>query len=187
MPGSFGPISPEDADLGLARGTVRLHAHTPAWPIAFATEVERLRAAVGDHFSVIEHVGSTAIDGMRAKPIVDMMAAVASLDAARALISPIEALGYEYRPDAPPLDRVFFAKGPRHRRTHHLSLTQLNSEYWFRTLLFRDYLRAHAETAQEYRSLKEELARAFAEDRGSYTVGKAAFVESVLALARSSR
>ncbi len=181
---SSDPDSSEYGDLGLARGTVRLHAPSPDWPLAFAREAERLRATLGEHLSVIEHVGSTSIPGMPAKPIVDMMAAVATLDRARTLIPSIEALGYEYRPDAPPPDRVFFAKGPRSRRTHHLSLAEPTSNFWARTLLFRDYLRTRPETAQQYRSLKEDLARTYAEDRSSYTAGKAAFVESVLALAR---
>jgi GrpB-like predicted nucleotidyltransferase (UPF0157 family) len=186
MRDSSDPEGSEHVDLGLARGSVRLHAPSLEWPLAFAREIERLRAAVGEHVSMIEHVGSTSIPGMPAKPIVDMMAAVATLNSARALIPRLEVLDYEFRPDAPPPDRVFFAKGPRHRRTHHLSLAEPTSDYWARTLLFRDYLRTHPEAAQQYRSLKEDLARAHAEDRGSYTAGKAAFVESVLALARSA-
>lgn len=186
MRDSFDPESSEHGDLGLARGSVRLHAPSLEWPLAFAREAERLRTTVGEHLSMIEHVGSTSIPGMPAKPIVDMMAAVTDLDSARALIPKFEALDYEFRPDEPPPDRVFFAKGPRSRRTHHLSLTRQDSDYWSRTLLFRDYLRAHPEASQQYRSLKEDLARAYAEDRGSYTAGKAAFVESVLALARSA-
>lgn len=84
-------------------------------------------------------------------------------------------------------DRIFLAKGPRTRRTHHLSLTEPNSDHWQRNLLFRDYLRAHPEIAEEYRNLKQELARKYPENRASYTIAKNSFVEQTIESARAGR
>ena len=83
--------------------------------------------------------------------------------------------------------RFFFAKGPRSRRTHHLSLTEINSEHWCRSLLFRDCLRTHPEVAEDYRVLKLKLAQKHPEDRESYTVGKDRFIEQVIESARAGR
>jgi GrpB-like predicted nucleotidyltransferase (UPF0157 family) len=122
---------------------------------------------------------------MAAKPIIDLMCAVASLDKARALRPRLEALGYEYRPDESVPGRLFFAKGPRSNRTHHLSLSEPSSTFYKEKLLFRDYLRTHADAAEEYRGLKEGLADRYAANRALYTEGKKAFVERILALAGS--
>ena len=73
-------------------------------------------------------------------------------------------------------DRIFLAKGSRTQRTHYLSLTEPTSDHWQRSRLFRDYLRAHPEIAEEYRKLKQELARKHPEDRESYTIGKIGFI-----------
>jgi GrpB-like predicted nucleotidyltransferase (UPF0157 family) len=171
--------------LGLARGTVRLAPYDPAWRDLFAAEAARLRAALGGRVLVIEHVGSTSIPGMDAKPILDMMAAVPTLAEADRLVPLVEALGYELRPDPEIPERRFFVRGRTTRRTHHFSLAEPASRYWRDTLLFRDWLRAHPEAAEEYRALKHALAARHATDREKYTNGKEAFVHAVLARARA--
>src|ERR1051325_5102018 len=85
-------------------------------------------------------------------------------------------VGYEYRPDESVPGRLFFAKGPRSNRTHHLSLSEPGSTFYKEKLLFRDYLRSHADAAEEYRGLKEGLADRYAANRALYTEGKKAFV-----------
>jgi len=171
--------------LGLERGKVLVVPYRPGWKSAFRREAALLRSTFGGAVLGVEHIGSTAVEGMAAKPIIDLMCAVAGLDGARAFRPRLEALGYEYRPDEAVPDRLFFAKGPRERRTHHLSLTEPGSTFYEEKLLFRDYLRTHASAAEEYRRLKAGLAGRHASDRASYTEGKRAFVERILALARS--
>ena len=171
--------------IGLERGKVLVVPYQTGWKSAFRREAALLRSTFGAGLLRVEHIGSTAIEGMAAKPIIDLMCAVACLDGARAFRPRLEALGYEYRPDEALPDRLFFAKGPRSRRTHHLSLSEPGSRFYEEKLLFRDYLRAHAEAAEEYRRLKEGLAGRYAADRASYTEGKRVFVERILALARA--
>lgn len=92
----------------------------------------------------------------------------------------LEGMGYEHRGDGGVRGRILLAKGPRSRRTHHLSLVEPTSDHWRRSLLFRDYLRAHPKAAGEYRKLKRELARRYPEDRESYTAGKDGFIERAI-------
>ena len=140
----------------------------------------------------IEHFGSTAVPGLAAKPIVDLLVEVTDLEATRARVAPVlEAQGYDYfwRPthgdDGPPFYAWFIKRDPRTgARTHHIHMVEAGfAEHWDR-LLFRDYLREHPEVAGEYERLKRELASASSHDRVSYTSGKTAFVQRVTARAK---
>jgi GrpB-like predicted nucleotidyltransferase (UPF0157 family) len=173
--------------LGLARGTVQVVPYQAAWRRLFEDEAAQLRAALGEPALVIEHVGSTAIEGMDAKPIIDLMAAVPSLERAAGLVPVLEGLGYEHRGDGGSPGRLFFAKGPASRRTHHLSLVEPTSAFWRETLLFRDYLRSHPEAAEAYRRLKHGLAAQHRSDRGAYTGGKETFIQDILDAAGGQR
>ena len=149
------------------------------------SESARLYRLLGPAVKQIEHIGSTAIPGMESKPIIDMMASLADMSGSAALIPVLEANGYEYRPDSSLPERIFFANGPRHSRTHHFSLTVEGSRFWDDHLLFRDYLRSNPGTMTAYRAIKQDLAKRFAEDRPSYTRGKEQFVQEILKAARS--
>jgi GrpB-like predicted nucleotidyltransferase (UPF0157 family) len=173
--------------VGLRRGSVCLAPYRAEWKELFEEEAARLRAVLGDKVLRVEHVGSTAVEGIEAKPLIDMMAAVESLDEARDLVPVLEGTGYEHRGNGGVEGSIFLAKGPRSRRTHHLSLTETTSDHWQRSILFRDYLRAHPEVAEEYGELKWELARKYPEDRDSYTAGKDRFIEQVIESARTGR
>jgi GrpB-like predicted nucleotidyltransferase (UPF0157 family) len=131
----------------------------------------------------IEHFGSTAVPGLAAKPIIDILIAVASLAVAKAtMVDPITSLGYLYWAENPKSDRMFFVKGmPPHgaRRTHHVHITELGGEMCRRRLAFRDHLRAHPDEARRYEALKYELADRFANDRERYTDEKTEYLESV--------
>jgi GrpB-like predicted nucleotidyltransferase (UPF0157 family) len=136
----------------------------------------------------MEHVGSTAVPGLGAKPIIDIMVAVSRLADAQACIEPLQSLGYEYVPeyeDELP-ERRYFRKGPLEKQTHHLHMVELTSEFWERHLLFRDYLRTHPQEAQQYHKLKKELAAKFGSDTVAYTDAKTPFIRSVEAKARAS-
>ena len=154
------------------------------WPALFEQEAERLRQALGDKALRIEHIGSTSVPGLAAKPIIDILVAVVSLAQAEASIPDLEVLGYQHRShDAIP-ERLFLAKesAPEHR-THHLSLAEPESGFWENHLAFRDYLRVHDELAAEYVELKQRLAVEFARTGELDRDGKTEFVARVLQLA----
>ena len=158
--------------------------YDPRWPAMFAEEAALLRQALdADLLIGVEHFGSTAIPGMAAKPIIDILIAVRSLAEARAtMVEPLRRLDYVFWADNPKTDRMFFVKGmPPYgaRRTHHVHITEPTGEMWSR-LTFRDYLRTHPDEAQRYERLKRALAVVHHADREAYTDAKAAFVEEIL-------
>ena len=133
----------------------------------------------------IEHVGSTAIPGLAAKPVIDIVVSVTSLADDEAKISALSALGYDCRGENGIPGRLFFRKGlVEFKRTHHLHLVEVGHEQWVSMLAFRDYLRSHPGDAQRYESLKRALAEKFRDNRRAYTNGKAEFVHAVLAKAK---
>ncbi len=168
----------------MASDDVELVDHDPHWPVLFAEEEARLRSVL-DPASIVdlEHFGSTAIPGICAKPIIDILIAVRSLDDARRLYPALlEPLGYVYWAENPKTDRMFFVKGMPpfgERRTHHVHVTEPDGEMWHR-LVFRDYLRARPDEAQAYQSLKRRLASEHATDREAYTDAKADYVAGVM-------
>ncbi len=170
--------------LGLKRGTVQVVPYDLRWPILYSAEVNRLRETLGERIGRAEHVGSTAIPGVDAKPIIDLVVAVSDIEAGAALVPELVLLGYEHRPEDSSSERIFLACGPRACRTHHLSLTTENSPFWVEKMLFRDYLRANPAVALEYCNLKRQLAARFSEDRRAYTAAKLPFVQQVLLLAK---
>lgn len=160
--------------------------YDPRWPQEYEEERRRILAAIGPTLVAIEHVGSTAVPGLGAKPIIDIMAAVARLDDARACVAPLQHIGYTYVPayEAELPERRYFRKGPPEGRTHHLHMVEFGSDFWQRHLRFREALRADPDAAREYERLKRALAAQYGTDRDGYTLAKTAFVESVLARPR---
>jgi len=160
--------------------------YDPAWPAAFERERDLLRWVLGDLLLEVEHIGSTAVPGLDAKPIIDIMAAVGRLDDAEAAASLLERLGYEYAPElnAAIPERRFFRKRASGRRTHHLHIVEPNCDFWRRHLLFRDYLRAHPAAARCYARLKRELAGRCGDDLHRYTDAKTPFIREIEARAR---
>jgi GrpB-like predicted nucleotidyltransferase (UPF0157 family) len=171
--------------LGLESGVVRLSPYQPVWQRLFKEEKERLQQAVGPYVLDIQHVGSTSIPGLVAKPILDIAIAVCDFEAATICIEPIEGLGYVYRGEFGIPRRHYFAKGEP--RTHHLHMNEIDSVDYENQILFRDYLIRHPDVAQAYAALKLDLARRFPADRDAYLAGKAPFIEHVLALARVAK
>jgi len=165
---------------------VEVEAYNPRWPGLFSEEKEHLLACLpAELIRRIEHFGSTAVPGLAAKPIIDMLVEVTSLDDTRERIVPIlEGQGYDYfwRPtwgdDTPPFYAWFIKRDGSGLRTHHIHMVERGFEHWER-LLFRDYLIKHPAVAQEYQRLKMELARDYPNDRVAYTKGKTEFVVQV--------
>jgi len=154
------------------------------WKDLYRREADLLHSTLGGKALRIEHIGSTAIPGMVAKPIIDIMVAVVSLAVAAELIPVVGSLGYEYKPHDTIPERVYFAKerSPEYR-THHLNLTALGSGFWIDQLAFRDYLRAHDESAAEYVDLKKHIAERYAQTHQLDREAKSEFVARVLELA----
>lgn len=158
----------------------------PGWPALFEAEQTRLRLALGHKLIRIEHMGSTAIPGLAAKPIIDLIAAARDLDDVRAWVEPLQTLGYTYisKYEAEMPERRFFQKyDAEGRRTHHLHIYDLPTFHARPERLFRDYVRAHPEVAQPYAQLKRSLAERLGHDRAAYTEAKTDFIQSVVARA----
>ncbi|MBC7811778.1 MAG: GrpB family protein [Burkholderiales bacterium] len=162
------------------------------WPAAFEAERVKLVAALGEHALAIEHIGSTSVEGLAAKPIIDIMIAVRSLaDADAHCIQPIVALGYEYCPqfeNMMPYRRYFRRLVPNARiprgDTHHIHLVEITHPFWQRHLLFRDYVRAHPDVRDAYADLKTGLV-ARLDDLAQYTDAKTAFIQDIEAKSRA--
>lgn len=164
---------PEDAP-------VKIVAYHPSWPPRFEVECEALVAAIGDWIAGgVHHVGSTAVPGLAAKPIIDILVGVESLETSRPCFERLGALGYHYAPHRAD-EMHWFCKPYPSRRTHHLHLVPADSPRFRAELAFRDYLRAHRETADEYGELKRLLAERFKHDRDAYTKGKSGFISGVV-------
>jgi GrpB-like predicted nucleotidyltransferase (UPF0157 family) len=166
---------------------VHIVDYDPTWPARFDSERQLLLAVLEPWLAgPIEHVGSTAVPGLRAKPIIDIMAPVRSLESSRPAIDAVAALHYRYFPYRPDTMHWFCKPSPE-ARTHHLHLIPVGSPLWAERLAFRDYLRGHPETAAEYAALKERLAEQHRFDREAYTDAKLPFIQGVLAIARAGR
>ena len=154
--------------------------YDPKWPSRFEAERMLLQPVLAPWLvGPIEHVGSTAIPGMPAKPVIDIMAAVETLEASRPAINALAKAGYAYFPYRPDIMH-WFCKPSAAFRTHHLHLVPLDSRRWLDCLAFRDAIRNSETLAAEYAVLKSRLAQDFGFDREAYTDGKTPFVERVL-------
>ncbi|MEH2083139.1 MAG: GrpB family protein [Nostoc sp.] len=167
---------------------VNIVEYDPCWQTLFTEEAERIWQALGNDFVVeIEHIGSTAVPGMAAKPVIDIMVGVRSLEDEKSAILALESLGYVYWRENPDPRRMFFVKGmPPYgkQRTHNIHIVEINSEFWERKL-FCDYLRKHPEEAKRYEVLKRDLAASFRSDREAYTNGKNEYIRAVMVKARN--
>ena len=160
--------------------SVHIADYDPAWPSLFEAERELIANALELWLvGPIEHVGSTAVPGLSAKPVIDIMAGVESLDASREAIAVVENIGYQYSPYRADVMHWFCKPSPAFR-THHLHLVPYLSELWTERLLFRDCLRSNPTVAHEYAELKLRLAEIYRFDRESYTEAKGPFVKRVL-------
>ncbi|MFB7629975.1 GrpB family protein [Streptomyces sp. NPDC056149] len=163
---------------------VQIVDYDPQWPVIFGRLAVVIREGLGPLVLHIEHVGSTAVPGLPAKPVVDMDAVIpAGADPAEA-IAALRPLGYVHEGDLGIPGREAFA-APEGAPAHHLYVCAADSPELARHLAFRDFLRARPESARRYGELKRELASRHRDDRSAYTVGKSAFIEDALAQARA--
>jgi GrpB-like predicted nucleotidyltransferase (UPF0157 family) len=172
---------PDASVLGAARTDVRLVPYDPRWVELYRIAVNELRDCLGCRVTAFEHIGSTAVPGLDAKPIIDIMAGVASLNLSKEFITDLQGIGYEHRNTDTVLGRLFFAKGPESNRTHNLSACETGSKFWLGRVAFRDALRINKECAQQYGALKRRLAQQYPHNRLAYTEAKEPFILSVMA------
>lgn len=135
-------MSEPHALVGLSRGTVRIDSHSADWSTAFEVEKRTLLSRLGPRLLRIEHIGSTAVPGLAAKPLIDMQAAVPPLSGLDSVLTDLAELGYCVMPERWYAGRFFLPKGPESHRTHHLNLVLSGSDDWLQPLMFRDRLRA---------------------------------------------
>ncbi|WDR06912.1 GrpB family protein [Devosia rhodophyticola] len=160
---------------------IHLFPYDPAWPNIYRTEEALVRSCLIRPPLLIEHMGSTAVPGLAAKPIVDIIVLVDELEHGRAAIPALETTGYSYWSANPDTTKLYLVKGlpPAPRRTHHLHIYHHAGEV-ARHLLFRDHLRANPEAVKAYLALKQDLATRFRDDREAYSKHKTAFIDALV-------
>lgn len=181
QPDSLDPPPP----LGLNRGELYLSPYRDEWPVLFEAEKKIIATAIGNLVNDIQHVGSTAIEGMPAKPILDIAIAVEGFETARVCIEPVVELGYTFRGENGIPRRHYFQKGEP--CTHHVHMVKETSEEWTKLILFRDHLRSDRSVAEEYGRLKAALADSLTGDRKAYLAAKADFITRVIKETRATR
>lgn len=160
---------------GVTEGEGLIVDHTPAWRAEFVELGQELRQALGETALRIDHVGSTSVAGLAAKPIVDVQISVATLEPVDVYRAAIESCGFQWRPTNPELTKRYFREVPPRKRTHlHVRRSGSFDEQF--TLLFRDYLRVHRQRADAYASFKRSVAHLLRTDRTAYVAAKEPFI-----------
>ena len=162
-------------------------SHNPEWQESFKKEAEKIKRIFGEEALDIQHVGSTAIPGISAKPIIDIALIVPSFKGVKSFRTKLEAIGYKLKEDDARGERIFFTKGPEANRTHYLHIGEAGNGYAEDMILFRDYLRGHKDAAGEYSRLKERLAKEYKDKRETYTEKKKKFIQGIIRKAGKSR
>jgi GrpB-like predicted nucleotidyltransferase (UPF0157 family)/8-oxo-dGTP pyrophosphatase MutT (NUDIX family)/inorganic pyrophosphatase len=167
--------------IGLKRGTVQLYEHDKEWESAAAAAVTQLKCVFGDVAKDIEHVGSTAIKHIKAKPILDIAVAVDSLDLVTPLIPKLQEAGFHHRHHEVDGDMLFVCGDFEHNiLTHHIHVVKANSMEWINYVNFRNYLNTFPTKAKEYEAVKTRMMEKFPSDREAYTNGKTEFIRYTL-------
>jgi GrpB-like predicted nucleotidyltransferase (UPF0157 family) len=157
-----------------------IEPYSDEWPRRFAEERDVLEQVLRPWLAgPIEHIGSTAVPGLAAKPVIDIMAAVESLEASRPALERLASRGYLHAPYRADVMHWLCKPSPE-VRTHHLHLVPMGSRLWKDRIAFRDLLRSDRALADAYAALKRDLARKYPNDRESYTEAKRPFVEMAL-------
>jgi len=160
---------------------ITIEPYNPNWPLAFEDESKLLLHSINTQGTAVEHIGSTAVQGLSAKSVIDILIGIPDFTQANDCIAPIEQLGYtyisEYENTMP--YRRFFTKDQDGQRTHHIHLVAIGTEFWDRHLLFRDHLRNHPEDRDAYQQLKLSLATKNWKDGNAYAQAKTEFIRSI--------
>jgi len=167
--------------IGLQRHIVQIVAHDPGWAALAASTCQDIQDIAGAFIAGVQHVGSTAVPDLPAKPILDIAASVRTLDVMPELLKCLPAIGYIYRGDGGAEGGHLFVKeSAPDVRTIHLHVVAQDDVQWRNYLLFRDLLRQHANLRQQYAALKQALGQRFRHDRKAYTDAKHDFIRGLL-------
>ncbi|ENQ3107781.1 GrpB domain, predicted nucleotidyltransferase, UPF0157 family [Bacillus sp. 491mf] len=166
---------------------VVIEEYTAKWALQFKKEQKIIKDIIGDAVLAIEHIGSTSVEGLSAKPILDIMVGVHDLNEINTFIEPLKTIGYEHVFHQEFPNRRFFRKGLWRAGTHHLHIYQYGSEDWQNNLSFRNYLINHPDVRRQYEQLKRELATKHRFDRVAYTNAKAPFIVDIIRKAEKER
>jgi GrpB-like predicted nucleotidyltransferase (UPF0157 family) len=168
--------------LGLEKEELKFVNYNPEWQKLFEKEKKLLQSVIGNNILEIQHIGSTSIPGILAKPILDIGIAVDNFEAAAICIKPLAEIGYTYNGESGIPRRHWFAKG--NPVTHHVHILEIDSQTWNNNLIFRDYLTQNPEIAREYAELKLKLLKEIESDREAYQQAKSPFIDRVLQQAK---
>ncbi|MBM7586033.1 GrpB-like predicted nucleotidyltransferase (UPF0157 family) [Bacillus pakistanensis] len=163
---------------------VIIETYKEYWQIQFEEEKKSITEILSGQFIAIEHIGSTSIEGLGAKPILDIAIGVEKLKVTNEYIKPLAKIGYEFVDHEEFPERRFFRKGEWRAGTHHVHIYEFKSEHWNNHILFRNYLRENTAILKEYEQLKKKLAKEFTFDRVKYTQGKSNFIQNVIKKAK---
>lgn len=169
--------------MSLKVGTVVLEEYNSNWKEMYKKEEEILKQLLKDNVIEIRHVGSTSIEGLPAKPVIDIMVTVKNLKCVenfKHLFT--EGLGYDFRDDGGVKGEYLVRKGSEDARTHFIHIIEDKSDRYENFVYFKEYLENHPEKIEEYKNLKEELSLKFSDDRKSYTAGKNDFIQNIIQL-----
>lgn len=165
--------------LGLRRGTVLVEPHNTKWEVNAAETISKLHSILQDVLVDAQHIGSTAIKGICAKPIIDIAVGVSDFDELMSKNSILEENGFIFRGQDHPQQYLYIC-GECDIRTHHIHAVIYDSEEWNNYVNMRDYLNCHLEDAKAYSKLKELLAKKYPEDRETYTVSKSELIGEII-------
>lgn len=172
--------------LGLRRGTVAVEPHNSEWEVTAQQTIAKLRKILGDTAVDIQHIGSTSIKNICAKPIIDIVVGVRDFNDILELNAVLEDNGFIFRGQDVP-DQYLYVCGGTDTRTHHIHAVIYCSEAWNNYINMRDYLNCHKAEAQAYSELKEKLARQYPDDRNRYTELKSGLIAEILKKAQKWR
>ena len=170
--------------MGLKVGTVYLEKYNENWKNMFEEEKQNLKDIFKDICIRIEHVGSTSIEGLSAKPIIDIMVVINKFEDFEKVRESFLIEPYSIKEDSD-VDEILIRRGPEENRTHFIHVVEDGSTRCINTMLFRDYLRKYEDVRKEYEELKIELAKKFENDRKMYTASKNEFIQNILEKARN--
>ena len=165
--------------MGLKVGTVKIEKYNPNWELEFYKEKENLTKIFGDLAIEIEHIGSTSVKGLSAKPIIDIAVALNKLEDFEKVKERFQKEPYSIKEDSDD-GEILVRKGSEENRTHFIHVMEICSKRYKDTIAFRNYLRKHEEAMQEYEELKKDLETKYADNRKMYTSSKNEYIKSII-------
>lgn len=166
--------------LGLDKNKVVIVPYSAEWAEEFQKEKKRLKNLLKDTALSIEHVGSTSIPGLSAKPIVDIAVAVKHKGTLKSLIPFFSDNGYDVMDSIETTGEILVRKGSPQLRTHYIHIEVIGSTFWNNHIIFRDYLLEHPDVVKKYEQLKQKISEKYKDERKKYTAAKNAFIQDIL-------